>query len=146
MRAYVTGLKLQSGNYHFTSEAKIPRKLLCAVVTQAITTKETNNFMATTNGATGAGNIGKVVQIIGPVVDVEFSDSNLPPIYQALRVTSEGVRAVSLLYRTPLYEVIGRDTYDAVYTEGDEVLVDLPREIAARISAMVDHTLLNGGS
>ncbi|MBO0860554.1 MAG: F0F1 ATP synthase subunit beta [Chloracidobacterium sp.] len=43
--------------------------------------------MANTNGA---GNAGKVVQIIGPVVDVEFSDSNLPPIYQALRVTSEG--------------------------------------------------------
>jgi len=46
--------------------------------------------MATTNGAAGAGNVGKVVQIIGPVVDVEFSDSNLPPIYQALRITSEG--------------------------------------------------------
>src|SRR5262249_55701268 len=46
--------------------------------------------MATTNGANGAGNVGKVVQIIGPVVDVEFSDSTLPPIYQALRVTSEG--------------------------------------------------------
>ncbi len=46
--------------------------------------------MATTNGAKGAGNIGKIVQIIGPVVDVEFSDSNLPPIYQALRITSEG--------------------------------------------------------
>jgi F-type H+/Na+-transporting ATPase subunit beta len=46
--------------------------------------------MTTTNGANGAGNAGKVVQIIGPVVDVEFSDSNLPPIYQALRVTSEG--------------------------------------------------------
>jgi F-type H+-transporting ATPase subunit beta len=46
--------------------------------------------MATTNGAAGAGNVGKVVQIIGPVVDVEFSDSSLPPIYQALRVTSEG--------------------------------------------------------
>jgi len=46
--------------------------------------------MATTNGNTGAGNVGKVVQIIGPVVDVEFSDSNLPPIYQALRVTSNG--------------------------------------------------------
>jgi F-type H+-transporting ATPase subunit beta len=46
--------------------------------------------MATTNGAAGAGNVGKVVQIIGPVVDVEFSDSDLPPIYQALRVTSEG--------------------------------------------------------
>jgi F-type H+/Na+-transporting ATPase subunit beta len=33
---------------------------------------------------------GKVVQIIGPVVDVEFSDNYLPPIYQALRITSEG--------------------------------------------------------
>jgi F-type H+-transporting ATPase subunit beta len=31
-----------------------------------------------------------VVQIIGPVVDVEFSDNYLPPIYQALRITSEG--------------------------------------------------------
>src|SRR5262245_19631338 len=46
--------------------------------------------MSITNGAKGAGSTGKVVKIIGPVVDVEFSDSNLPPIYQALRVTSEG--------------------------------------------------------
>src|SRR5213596_2125719 len=36
------------------------------------------------------GHVGKVVQIIGPVVDVEFKDNYLPPIYQALRVTSEG--------------------------------------------------------
>jgi F-type H+/Na+-transporting ATPase subunit beta len=35
-------------------------------------------------------NIGKVVQISGPAVDVQFSEGNLPPIYQALRVTSEG--------------------------------------------------------
>ncbi len=35
------------------------------------------------------GQVGTVVQIIGPVVDVEFSDY-LPPIYQALRITSEG--------------------------------------------------------
>jgi F-type H+-transporting ATPase subunit beta len=36
------------------------------------------------------GSVGKVVQIIGPVVDIEFPESQLPPIYQALRVTSEG--------------------------------------------------------
>jgi F-type H+/Na+-transporting ATPase subunit beta len=36
------------------------------------------------------GQVGQVVQIIGPVVDVEFSDNYLPPIYQALRITSEG--------------------------------------------------------
>src|ERR1051325_10966560 len=33
---------------------------------------------------------GKVVQIIGPVLDVEFGNGYLPPIYTALRVTSEG--------------------------------------------------------
>jgi F-type H+/Na+-transporting ATPase subunit beta len=33
---------------------------------------------------------GKVVQIIGPVIDAEFEEQHLPPIYQALRVTSEG--------------------------------------------------------
>ena len=36
------------------------------------------------------GHVGKVVQIIGPVLDVEFQGGYLPPIYQALRVTSEG--------------------------------------------------------
>jgi F-type H+-transporting ATPase subunit beta len=35
-------------------------------------------------------NIGKVVQIAGPAVDVQFAEATLPPIYQALRVTSEG--------------------------------------------------------
>ncbi|HEY0543846.1 MAG TPA: F0F1 ATP synthase subunit beta [Pyrinomonadaceae bacterium] len=48
--------------------------------------------MATPNGNTSAGNgvPGRVVQIIGPVVDVEFAENYLPPIYQALRITSEG--------------------------------------------------------
>jgi F-type H+-transporting ATPase subunit beta len=36
-----------------------------------------------------AGNAGRVVQVIGPVVDVEF-DSGIPPIYQALRIQDEG--------------------------------------------------------
>jgi len=31
-------------------------------------------------------NIGKIVQIIGPVVDVQFSQENMPAIYQALTV------------------------------------------------------------
>ena len=33
---------------------------------------------------------GKIVQIIGPVVDVEFSNDYLPPIYQSLRIVSDG--------------------------------------------------------
>src|SRR5712675_2180265 len=46
--------------------------------------------MATPNGNGTNGHVGKVVQIIGPVVDVEFSEKYLPPIYQALRITSDG--------------------------------------------------------
>ena len=47
--------------------------------------------MSTPNGTAGNGhNVGRVVQIIGPVLDVEFAENHLPPIYTALRVTSEG--------------------------------------------------------
>ena len=37
-----------------------------------------------------AQNFGKVIQISGPAVDVQFPESALPPIYQAIRITSEG--------------------------------------------------------
>ena len=37
-----------------------------------------------------AENIGKVIKISGPAVDVQFEEATMPPIYQALRVTSEG--------------------------------------------------------
>jgi F-type H+-transporting ATPase subunit beta len=37
-----------------------------------------------------AQNVGRVVQIIGPVVDVEFAAGRVPPIYQALRIQDEG--------------------------------------------------------
>jgi F-type H+-transporting ATPase subunit beta len=39
----------------------------------------------------GQARIGRVVQVIGPVVDVEFKDMKLPEIYNALRITSEGM-------------------------------------------------------
>ncbi|HYN84973.1 MAG TPA: F0F1 ATP synthase subunit beta [Pyrinomonadaceae bacterium] len=45
-----------------------------------------------TNPSSGANGqaVGRVVQVIGPVLDVEFGDGYLPPIYTALHVTSEG--------------------------------------------------------
>src|SRR3954468_20164030 len=33
---------------------------------------------------------GKVIQISGPAVDVQFPEGHLPPIYNAIRVTSDG--------------------------------------------------------
>ena len=42
--------------------------------------------------------MGKVVQIIGPVVDVEFEGGQLPPIYNALRITGgEGAYALDVI-------------------------------------------------
>ena len=36
-------------------------------------------------------NKGYVTQIIGPVLDIEFSEGNLPPIYSAISIdTGEG--------------------------------------------------------
>src|SRR6202165_5815819 len=46
--------------------------------------------MATPNGNGTNGHVGRVVQIIGPVVDIEFTENYLPPIYEAFRITSEG--------------------------------------------------------
>src|SRR5277367_1323274 len=37
-----------------------------------------------------AENIGKVIQISGPAVDVQFDEAKMPFIYQALRVVSDG--------------------------------------------------------
>jgi len=37
-----------------------------------------------------AGAVGRLAQVIGPVVDVEFESGHLPPIYNAVRITSEG--------------------------------------------------------
>src|SRR4029079_400110 len=52
---------------------------------------EFNDSMATSSENVTDGKVaGRVVQIIGPVVDVEFDEKNLPPIYQALRIVSDG--------------------------------------------------------
>src|SRR6476620_6888307 len=33
--------------------------------------------------------IGKVIQVIGPVVDIEFADGHLPDIYNAVHIVSD---------------------------------------------------------
>ena len=40
------------------------------------------------------GDKGKVVQVIGTVVDVEFDQNNLPEIFNALELENEGERLV----------------------------------------------------
>src|SRR5258707_6142182 len=37
-----------------------------------------------------AENIGKVISISGPAVDVQFAEAQMPPIFQALRIVGDG--------------------------------------------------------
>jgi len=56
-----------------------------------------------------AENIGKIVQVIGPVLDVEFEPEKLPELYTALRVEEGGVRLVA-----EVEQHIGRNQVRAV--------------------------------
>jgi F-type H+/Na+-transporting ATPase subunit beta len=40
---------------------------------------------------------GKVVQVIGPVVDIEFEGGHLPAIYNALRIKGEGAQKIDVI-------------------------------------------------
>ncbi|GMR12450.1 MAG: F0F1 ATP synthase subunit beta [Gemmatimonadota bacterium] len=59
-------------------------------------------------------NIGKVVQVIGPVLDVEFDPENLPDIYNALSLKSEGVGGNDIELVAEVQQHIGRGQVRAV--------------------------------
>src|SRR6202007_745318 len=42
-----------------------------------------------------AENVGHVIQVAGPAVDVQFAEGSLPPIYEALKVVSDGFQVPS---------------------------------------------------
>src|SRR5690349_311048 len=56
-----------------------------------------------------ATNTGKVVQVIGPVIDVEFEPEKLPELYTALQVYEGDVRLVA-----EVQQHIGRNQVRAV--------------------------------
>ncbi|MBI5452601.1 F0F1 ATP synthase subunit beta, partial [Candidatus Gottesmanbacteria bacterium] len=45
-------------------------------------------------------NTGKIVQIIGAVIDVVFPEGHIPPLYNALEVPSEFVESKRLILET----------------------------------------------
>src|SRR5947207_13333592 len=54
-------------------------------------------------------NVGKVVQVIGPVLDVEFEPEHLPELYNAITVTLDSGRLVA-----EVEQHIGRNQIRAV--------------------------------
>jgi len=47
--------------------------------------------MSSAEQTSAAPRVGKVLTVVGPVVDVEFPNQDLPPIYQALRIKDDAV-------------------------------------------------------
>src|SRR6266550_1032444 len=56
----------------------------------------------------GAPNTGRVVQVIGPVLDVEFQPEHLPELYNALRVdyTGDGAAPIHLVGEPSLGRIL----------------------------------------
>ncbi len=58
--------------------------------------------------------IGTIVQIIGPVVDVEFEAGHLPEIYNALSIKSEGTAAGKIDIVAEVEQHLGENRVRAV--------------------------------
>ena len=63
-------------------------------------------------------NIGKIVQIIGPVVDIQFSEENLPELLNAIEIDKNGTKLV-----VEVAQHIGDDTVRCVSMDSTDGLV-----------------------
>src|ERR1700687_4210244 len=89
-----------------------------------------------------AQQIGKIVQIIGPVLDVEFEAGHLPNIYNALRIQSEakgGAEAIDVIAEVEQH--LGENRIRAVAMKSTDGMqrgmkaVDLGHPIQVRVGA-----------
>src|SRR5258706_13852187 len=59
-------------------------------------------------------NVGKVVQVIGPVLDVEFEPEHLPELYNAVRIDHPGNGGTAIRLVAEVQQHIGRNQVRAV--------------------------------
>ncbi len=95
--------------------------------------------------------VGKVAQIIGPVVDVEFSGGELPPIYGALKITNAQIDAekenlvveVAQHLGDEIVRCVAMDTTDGLVRGtkatyyGEQITMPVGRETLGRILNVV---------
>src|SRR6204780_1197908 len=78
-------------------------------------------FPLGTNGS--SADLGKVVQVIGPVVDVEFADGKLPKIMSALKLTNPGISTAKDNLTLEVAQHLGESTIRAVAMDTTDGLV-----------------------
>src|SRR5215475_2893886 len=73
--------------------------------------------------ATAIHNIGKVVQVIGPVLDVEFEAEHLPELYNALDITGKAPDGSDIHVVSEVQQHIGRNQVRAVAMSSTDSIV-----------------------
>jgi F-type H+-transporting ATPase subunit beta len=73
--------------------------------------------------AVATKNIGKVVQVIGPVLDVEFEAEHLPEIYNALRITGTAPDGSQINVVVEVQQHVGRNMVRAVAMSTTDAVV-----------------------
>jgi F-type H+-transporting ATPase subunit beta len=72
---------------------------------------------------TKKANIGKVVQVIGPVLDVEFEADHLPELYNALRIREKSESGADIDVTVEVQQHIGRNQVRAVAMSSTDAVV-----------------------
>src|SRR5258708_18791015 len=68
-------------------------------------------------------NVGRITQVIGPVVDVEFPPGSLPQLLTALRVSNKGISDVQGNLVLEVAQHLGEGTVRAVAMDTTDGLV-----------------------
>lgn len=87
---------------------------------------------------------GRIKQVLGPVVDVEFDSSHLPAIYNALRLTNPGIDDKQENLVLEVAQHLGENTVRAIAMDATEGLVRgmKVRDTGAQISVPVGRETL----
>ena len=68
-------------------------------------------------------NMGKITQVLGAVIDVEFSDGSLPPIYNAIKVTNQAINDQEWNLVVEVAQHLGENTVRCIAMDSTEGLV-----------------------
>jgi F-type H+-transporting ATPase subunit beta len=105
-------------------------------------------------------NVGKVIEVIGPVVDVEFAEGELPAIYNAIEIVSDGFDVstpISIITEVEFHlgenraRTVSMHPTDGLvrgmkaYDTGGPITVPVGREVLGRVINVVGEPVDNKG-
>ncbi len=105
-------------------------------------------------------NVGKVIEVIGPVVDVEFAEGELPAIYNAIEIVSDGFdvsNPISIITEVEFHlgenraRTVSMHPTDGLvrgmkaYDTGGPITVPVGREVLGRVINVVGEPVDNKG-